>query len=147
MLRGLALNYYYTNLKSNPLSVPFNKLCEAIYNYFKGLEYKRNILTQWNITKLRTVINKNTKKLTIEYLQILIKDLRHLQHSLNAKLQTDDFLHNKLITACQEVEPYKYACYKPTDTLAGLINNLRSFIITYKVLNLQNSTKAFTTNI
>ena len=45
MLRGLALNHYYTNLKSNPLSVPFNKLYEAIYNYFKGLEYKRNILT------------------------------------------------------------------------------------------------------
>jgi len=45
MLRGLALNYYYTNLKSNPLSVPFNKLCEATYNYFKGPEYKRNILT------------------------------------------------------------------------------------------------------
>ena len=68
MLHGLALNYYYTNLKSNPLSVPFNKLYKATYNYFKGLEYKRNIFTQWNITKLRTVINKNTKKLTIEYL-------------------------------------------------------------------------------
>ena len=35
----------YTNLKSNPLGVPFNKLYKAIYNYFKGLEYKRNILT------------------------------------------------------------------------------------------------------
>jgi len=45
MLRGLALNYYYTNLKSNPLGVPFNKLYEATYNYFKGPEYKRDILT------------------------------------------------------------------------------------------------------
>jgi hypothetical protein len=45
MLRGLALDYYYINLKSNPLSVSFNKLYEAIYNYFKGLEYRRNILT------------------------------------------------------------------------------------------------------
>ena len=45
MLRGLALNYYYTNLKSNTLSIPFNKLYKAIYNYFKGLEYKYNILT------------------------------------------------------------------------------------------------------
>jgi hypothetical protein len=45
ILRSLALNYYYTNLKSNPLSVSFNKLCEAIYNYFKGLEYRRDILT------------------------------------------------------------------------------------------------------
>ena len=68
MLRGLALNHYYTNLKSNPIGVSFNKLCEATRNYFKGPEYKRNILTQWNATKLRTVIDKNTKKLTIEYL-------------------------------------------------------------------------------
>ena len=68
MLRGLALNHYYTNLKSNPLSVPFNKLYEAIYNYFKGPEYKRNILIQWNATKLQTVIDKNTKKSTIECL-------------------------------------------------------------------------------
>ena len=45
MLRGLALNHYYTNLKSNPLSIPFNKLYKATYNYFKGPEYKRDILT------------------------------------------------------------------------------------------------------
>jgi len=45
MLRGLALNYYYTNLKSNPLGIPFDKLCEATYNYFKEPEYKRDILT------------------------------------------------------------------------------------------------------
>src|SRR6202035_1516640 len=36
ILRGLALNHYYPNLKSNPFSVPFNKLYKATYNYFKG---------------------------------------------------------------------------------------------------------------
>ena len=46
ILHGLVFNYYYINFKSNPLSVPFNKLYEAIYNYFKGLKYRRNILTQ-----------------------------------------------------------------------------------------------------
>jgi hypothetical protein len=45
MLHGLALNYYYTNLKSNPLSILFDKLYKAIYNYFKGLKYKCNIFT------------------------------------------------------------------------------------------------------
>ena len=45
MLRGLVLDYYYINLKSNPLGVPFDKLYKAIYNYFKGPEYKRDILT------------------------------------------------------------------------------------------------------
>jgi len=32
------------------------------------------------------------------------------------------------------MEPYKYAYYKPTDTLAGLINDLRYSIAIYKVL-------------
>jgi hypothetical protein len=45
MLYSLVLNYYYTNLKSNPFSAPFNKLYKAIYNYFKGPEYKYNIFT------------------------------------------------------------------------------------------------------
>ena len=46
MLRRLALNHYYTNLKNNPLSVSFNQLCNATRNYFKGPEYKRGILKQ-----------------------------------------------------------------------------------------------------
>ena len=75
MLRGLALDHYYTNLKSNPLSIPFDKLCKATHNYFKGPKYKRNILTQWNAIKLRTVIDKYIEKSTVECLQILIKDL------------------------------------------------------------------------
>src|SRR6266568_1709655 len=147
MLRSLVLDHYYTNLKSNPLSVPFDKLYEAIYNYFKGPEYKRDILTQWNAIKLWTVINKNTKKLTTKCLQILIKDLRHLQHSLNIKLQIDNFLYNKFITAYQEVEPCKYTCYKPVDTLASLINDLHSSIIIYKISNPPGSTQAFIIDI
>ena len=68
MLCGLAFNYYYINFKSNPLGAPFDKLCKAIYNYFKGPKYKYDILTQQNMIKLWTIINKNTEKLTIEYL-------------------------------------------------------------------------------
>jgi hypothetical protein len=146
MLRGLALDHYYTNLKSNPLGVPFDKLCEATRNYFEGPEYKRDILTQWNAIKLRTVIDKNTGRSTTECLQILIKDLRHLQHGLDTTLRTDEFLHNKLITACQELEPCKYACYKPADTLAGLINDLRSSIATYEASNPSSNTQAFITD-
>ena len=68
ILHSLALDYYYTNLKSNLLGVSFNKLYKVTYNYFKGLKYKYNILTQWNVTKLQIIINKNTEKLTTEYL-------------------------------------------------------------------------------
>ena len=49
--------------------------------------------------------------------------------------------------ACQEVEPCKYACYKPADTLAGLINDLYSSIIIYEVLNPLGSTQAFVMDI
>jgi len=38
------------------------------------------------------------------------------------------------------MEPYKYAYYKPADTVASLINDLRSSIITYKALNPLGST-------
>jgi hypothetical protein len=46
MLYRLALDYYYINLKANLLSIFFKKLYKFIYNYFKGLEYRHNILTQ-----------------------------------------------------------------------------------------------------
>jgi hypothetical protein len=52
MLYSLALDHYYTNLKSNPFNISFDKLYKAIHNYFKELEYKRDIFTQWNIIKL-----------------------------------------------------------------------------------------------
>jgi hypothetical protein len=38
------------------------------------------------------------------------------------------------------MEPYKYTYYKPVDTIASLINNLRSSIITYEALNPLGST-------
>jgi hypothetical protein len=38
------------------------------------------------------------------------------------------------------MEPYKYAYYKPADTVAGLINDLWSSIAIYEALNLLGST-------
>jgi hypothetical protein len=38
--------------------------------------------------------------------------------------KTDEFLYNKLIITCQELEPCKYTYYKLINTLASLINNL-----------------------
>jgi hypothetical protein len=55
-------------------------------------------------------------------------------------LKIDEFLYNKLIITCQELEPCKYAYYKPINTLASFINNLQSSIIIYKALNLLSNT-------
>ena len=70
-----------------------------------------------------------------ECLQFLIKKLRHLQHDLDEKFRIDKFIHNKLIIACQDVSACQYACYKSSDGLADLINDLQSFIIIFNKLH------------
>ncbi len=130
MLRGLALDFYYANIVNKHLN--FDGTCNAITNYFEGPEYKRSILAKWNSTSLRSVINGNAGKSTEECLQILISNLRHLQHGLNHDLRSEQFFHNKLINACQDIPAYRYACYRPSDSLTGLINDLRSSITTFE---------------
>jgi len=44
MLRGLALDHYYTNLKNVTLTLLLDQICDAIRNYFKGPKYRRGIL-------------------------------------------------------------------------------------------------------
>jgi hypothetical protein len=134
MLRSLALDYYYANIVNKHLD--FDGICNAITNYFEGPEYKRRVLSKWNSTSLRSVINNNTGKSTEECLQILITNLRHLQHGLNHDLRTDQFFHNKLINACQDIPACRYACYRPSDSLTGLINDLRSSITAFENPNI-----------
>ena len=80
MLRGLVLDYYYTNLKSVTLTLSFDQICDATRNYFEGPEYRWGILGRWNSTTLKSIIGKgeNARKLTLDCLQLLIKDLRYL---------------------------------------------------------------------
>src|SRR6266702_4799101 len=98
MLRGLALDYYYTNLKNIIITLLFNQICNITRHYFKGPKYRYSILRQWNLITLRSVINKgkNIGKSTLNCLQLLIKELRHLQRSLDLDLYTNKFLYNKL---------------------------------------------------
>ncbi len=44
MLRGLALDHYYTNRKNVSYALPFEQMIFTTYNYFKGPKYKRNVL-------------------------------------------------------------------------------------------------------
>jgi len=70
MLRGLALNHYYTNLKNITLTLLFNQIYNATRNYFKGPKYRRGILGRWNLITLKSIIGKseNTSKLTLDCL-------------------------------------------------------------------------------
>ncbi len=65
----------------------------------------------------------------------MIKNLRHLQHDLNSELRSEKFTHNKLINACQDVFVCQYVCFKFSDSLVDLINDLRLSIIIYQKAN------------
>jgi hypothetical protein len=148
MLKGLALDYYYSNMSTNSMTpITFDEVCFSMRNYFEGAEYRRGILSKWNNLTLKSIMTKsgNEDKSTEECLQLLIKNLRHLQHGLDPKLRSEKFIHNKLINACQDVSACQYACFKPSDSLADLINDLRSSIVTYQKANSANSTETFET--
>jgi glutamate synthase domain-containing protein 2 len=106
-------------------------VCIAMRSYFEDAEHKRNVLTKWNALSLQHVMNKNEKKTIEECLQIMLKELRHLQHELDSKFQTNQFLHNKLVIACRNVSACRYACYKSSESVAELISDLRSSIVTH----------------
>jgi hypothetical protein len=134
MLKRLALNYYYANVINSEISFTFDDVYILIMNYFEDAEYKRSILNKWNNLTLKSIMNKteNEEKSMNECLQLLIKELRHLQHNLESTLRIDDFIHNKLVNACQKISACQYACFKSSDNLTKLINDLKSSIITYQ---------------
>ena len=65
MLYSITLNFYY---KNKVTYTTFNNIYNAIYNYFKGLEYKCGILIKWNAITLKTVIIKSEGKSIEDYL-------------------------------------------------------------------------------
>ena len=133
MFKDFVLNYYYFNVTVWESVLNFVQACVFINSYFEDAEYKRNVLIKWNVIIFRSVmiISKHQDKLIHNCFQILIKKLRHLQHDLKKKFQSDRFIYNKLITVCQKVFACLYVCFKFFDTLIGLINDLQSFIIIF----------------
>ncbi|KAI1007172.1 hypothetical protein K3495_g1049 [Podosphaera aphanis] len=63
---------------------------------------------------------------------------------LSKELRSDDFFHNKLINACRKIPACSFACFKPSETLTGLINDLKSSIKTYKESKEIEQTQFFT---
>jgi hypothetical protein len=114
MLKGLALDYYYSNFRSW-WNATFEQVCSLMESYFEGAEYKRGVQMKFNAMTLKSVMAKpeNQDKAMEDCLQVLIRDLRHLQHGLDAEFRSDKFLLNKLILACQDVPACHYACFKP----------------------------------
>ncbi|KAI0994324.1 hypothetical protein K3495_g13858, partial [Podosphaera aphanis] len=100
MLKGLALDIYYMNELSN---MSFQNAIAHLRNYFQGPEFQRKNLSEWNSITLKTVMAANPEKSTSDCLMLLIQDLGKLQHGFREALQTVEYLHDKLVTACQGV--------------------------------------------
>jgi hypothetical protein len=62
MLKGLALDYYYTDLIQ--LNGTFRQLCSAIQEHFEDANYKRGTLAEWNKVDLALVKSQNPDKST-----------------------------------------------------------------------------------
>jgi hypothetical protein len=142
MLKDLIFDYYYLNMNIDILII-FDEVCFSMKNYFEDVEYRRDILSRWNNLIFKSMMTSNESKSIEECLQLLIKQLRHLQHDVNSKLRSKKFIHNKLINACQNVFVCQYVCFKLSDSLIDLINDLKSSIIIYQKINSTNFIETF----
>ena len=65
ILYNITLDFYY---KNKATYITFNSIYNTIYNHFKGLEYKREVLIKWNTITFKIVIIKSKGKSTEDYL-------------------------------------------------------------------------------
>jgi hypothetical protein len=73
---------------------------------------------------------ENKGKTTLDCVQLLFTEMKHLKLSLPEPLQVDQVFYTKLIQACQDLLVCGYTCYKLTNDILGLIEELQTFITT-----------------
>ncbi len=141
MLKGLAQDHFYNNQLSKRT---YEEACTNLRSFFEGPGFHRRSLDEWNSITLASITAKNPDKSTYENVQLLINQLRQLQYSLSANFRNTEFLHNKLITACQGSPACRYAVSDPPNDLGHLINKLQSSITSYEKEQEQNTESFFT---
>ena len=132
MLKGMALDFYFNN---NLAHLPFDSACNQVREFFEGPVFEQQNLAEWNSLSLKGIILTNQEKSTSECLRLLLNKLSGLQHGLMPTLRGIDFLHNKVVTACQGVPACRYGVSDPPRQLGPLINKLQSSITAYEKEN------------
>ena len=89
---------------------------------------------------------KNNGKSMIDCLNILVNELRHLQHDFNLELQNELFMQNHFIIVCENVAACRLTCYKHSLTLTDQIADLHTSIISYEKSHRSSETKNFFTD-
>jgi hypothetical protein len=130
MLKGLAWDYYYTDLIQ--LNYTFSQLCNTIQGHFEDANYKRGTLAEWNKLDLLLIKSQNPDKSTTHCFQLLLSKLRTLRHGLTPDLQSEDFMLNKIVLACRDLPDCQIACSAPANTLSGLISSVKNSISAYE---------------
>lgn len=57
MLKGLALDYYYSNISADNVPITFEEVCYSIKEYLR-VRNIRGILSRWNKISLKSIIDK-----------------------------------------------------------------------------------------
>jgi Reverse transcriptase (RNA-dependent DNA polymerase) len=129
MLTDLARDYYFKSCRDYR---DVEQICEAIRKRFETKEQRRSNILDWEALKLDNVIKEHPDKSTKQCLDILIRQMTVIQRNLPPSYHTDDILCDKLLNACRANKACRNACYKASDTLLGIINDLQSSIKTYE---------------
>jgi hypothetical protein len=129
MLKGQALSTYYTQRhywESN--SIP---AFMGIKNYFEGEEHQRAKQAEWSTITLQKIVEDNGGKTIKECLELLLEKLEKLFHSLPANIKNDTTYRLKLIESTRLHPACEWATAKPSSTIPGLIQDLRSNVCQY----------------
>ena len=130
MLSGLAKDYYYKACRQKGYNI--DQLCEAISKRFETSEQGRLNTLKWETLSLNTISKENPGKTTAQCLDILIKQMTTIQRNLPTAYHDDKIACDKLINACRTNEACRFACYKASNTLTGIISDLQSSIATFE---------------
>lgn len=123
MLAGDAKEFYYENLMNRKLEFP--TIVNLIRENFETQERQTKFMSHWNMTSLREVKGRNEDKTMLECFDIMYKELRRCQLTMDKDQQTDAFLKRRLLMACEGVEECKLAIFKPAAGLQGLRDDIR----------------------
>ncbi|POS82095.1 hypothetical protein EPUL_006805, partial [Erysiphe pulchra] len=122
MLKGMSLTFYYNKCRGKSIE----NLQILMKSNFEGPEYQRYNLKRWNKLTFQNIIDSNPDKNPMEQITILTITLDKMQKTLSPEWQSEAVMHNKIVSACKDIEACKMACYRPSQTVAGLILDLRS---------------------
>ncbi|POS83537.1 hypothetical protein EPUL_005409 [Erysiphe pulchra] len=124
MLKGMALTFYYNKCRGKSIE----NLQILMKLNFEGPEYQRYNLKRWMNYELtfQNIIDSNPDKNPMEQVKILTITLDKMQKTLSSEWQSEAVMHNKIVSACKDIEACKMACYRPSQTIAGLILDLKS---------------------